>query len=252
MQVFYATAGESVWQTSSFQDLLMRRLLAGCFLALVTGCGGNGGALEPGQLSALRLYNASPDSPPVNVFLRGNQIARGLAYGHGQFYIFTQPGAFQIEVRNAADDVLLDYNASLAAAAAYTFAITGPVATPQAVFLVDDTTAAPTGSFKIRMIQLAPLGPAMDLYLTGASDDLTTATPAITGIAYTKASSYVALPVGNLRLRATQAGTKTVLWDTTDLATFTTGEGVSLFVIGASGSGGGGAPYSGQLVADHS
>ncbi len=228
----------------------MRRILVGLCLSLTAACG-NGGTLGPSSLSALRLYNASPDSPPVNVFVRGGQVSQGLAYAHGQFYVYLQAGAAPIEVRTAADDVLLAFSASFTEGAAYTFAITGPTAAQQGVMLTDDTTAAPSGSFKIRLIHLAPLGPVMDLYVTGVSDDLNSATPAITGVAYTKASSYVALPIGSLRLRATQAGTKTVLWDTTNPANFTTGQGVSLFMIGKAGSGGGGAPYSGQLVADH-
>jgi len=229
----------------------MRRFLSAVTLALLTACG-TGGTLEPTQLSAIRLYNASFDRLAVNVFLRGVILSQGLAFGHGQFHVLVQPGSTLIEVQTLTDDVLLDFTAALTAGSAYTFAFTGPTAALVPVFLLDDTTAAPTGNFKIRLIHLAPLGPAMDLYVTGVSDDLNSATPVITATAYTKASSYVNLPVGSLRLRATQAGTKTVLWDTTDPVNFTTGQGVSLFLIGKAGAGGGGAPYQGQLVADHS
>jgi hypothetical protein len=230
----------------------MRRFLAAATLALLAACG-NGGALEPTQLSAIRLYNGSFDSPAVNVFLRGTVLSQGLAFGHGQFHVFVQPGTALIEVRTVIeDDVLLDFTAALAAGSSYTFAFTGPASAQVPVFLLDDTTAAPAGNFKIRLIHLAPLGPSMDLYATGVNDDVNSATPVLTATAYTKASSYVNVPVGNLRLRATQAGTKTVLWDTRDAVNFTSGQGISLFLIGKAGAGGGGAPYQGQLVADHS
>jgi len=102
----------------------MRRFLAAATLALLAACG-NGGALEPTQLSAIRLYNGSFDSPAVNVFLRGTVLSQGLAFGHGQFHVFVQPGTALIEVRTVIeDDVLLDFTAALAAGSSYTFAFT--------------------------------------------------------------------------------------------------------------------------------
>ena len=219
-------------------------------LTLTTACG-NGGVTDPSNLSALRVYHASPDSPAIDIFLRGGAVTQGLAYGFGRLYVYVQAGTGQIEVQNnATSDVLLDYSADLAAGTPYTFALTGVAGSLQPVFLADDTTAAPSGTFKTRLIHLAPLGPPMDLYITGPADDITTATPVATGIAFSKASAYVTAPVGSKKLRLTQAGTKTVLREVGTF-TFTSGQGVSLFVIGKSGTGGGGAPYLSQLVADH-
>jgi Domain of unknown function (DUF4397) len=231
----------------------MRRSLAGWLLltlAFITACG-TGGAVEPSSVAALRVYNASPDSPPVDIFLRGGQVTQGLAYGFGRLYVLVNAGPGTIEVQNTnTADVLLDYDANLAQATPYTFAITGFTNSLQPVFLADDTTAAPQNNFKVRLIHLAPQGPPMDLYITDAAGDLTTATPVMTAIAYTKASTYVTAPIGNKRLQLTEAGTKTVLRDVGTF-TFTSGQGVTLFLIGAAGSTGGGAPYSSQLVADH-
>lgn len=218
-------------------------------LTLTAGCG-TGGVTEPTALSALRVYNASPDSPAVDIFLRGGVVTEGLAYGFGRLHAVVQPGAGVIEVRNnTTSDVLLDYSASLAAGTPYTFVITGPIASPQAVFLTDDSTAAPSGSFKVRTVNLATQAPPMDLYITSTAD-ITTATPAASAIAFTQASGYVAAPIGSQRLQLTQTGTKTVLRDVGTFD-FTSGQSVTLFVIGAAGAGGGGAPYSSQLVADH-
>jgi len=232
----------------------MRRSLVGFVVVVVLSAGcGNGGTLEPSELSAVRVFNASPDSPELNVLLRGSEIAQGLAYAHGQFYKIVQAGPGEIEVHTTiTDDVLLVYDATFVAATLYTFAITGTAGARQSIFVADDTTAAPSGNFKVRVIQLAPLGPPMDLYITDPGADLTTATPVVTGIAYTKSSAYATEPIGTKQLRATQAGTKTVLWDSTNPVTFTSGQGVTVFLIGAAGTGGGGAPYTGQLVADHS
>lgn len=229
----------------------MRHSLAGLLLALTltAGCG-NGGILQPAELSAIRVYNGSPDSPPLNFYLRGGQLTSGLAYGFGRFYVFTAAAAAAIDVQNAVGDILLDYPTTLAGGVAYTFAITGPIATPQAVFLVDDTTAASTGNFKARIIHLATLGPPVDVYITPTTD-ISTATPLATGVAFTHASAYVTAPAGTAHIQLTTTGTKTVLRDVGSI-TFPSGQGVSVFFIGKSGAGGGGAPYTSQVVADHS
>jgi hypothetical protein len=231
----------------------MRRSLVCLSLALTltatAGCG-NGDLLQPTELSAIRVYNASPDAPPVNILFRNGQIAQSLAYGFGRLYVYLAAGSASLGVQNSVGDILLDYPVTLAGGSSYTFAITGSVSALEPVLLTDDTTAAPTGSFKVRLVHLAPLGPAMDLFVTAQGADLSTATPVATGIGFKQASAYVTAPPGSVQLRLTQTGTTTVL---RDVGTFTlsSGQGVTLFLIGNAGAGGGGAPYNSQLVADH-
>jgi Domain of unknown function (DUF4397) len=226
--------------------------LSALALLLAAACG-TGGTLTPSEVTALRLYNASPDSPPVDIFLRGGQIAQGLAYAHGMFYIYVNPGTNQLlEVRdNVTDAVLLDYTASLTNGTAYTFAMTGLSGSRQGVLFTDDTSAAPAGNFKVRLLHLAPLGPAMDLYITDPGADLTTLAPLATGITYTNPSAYVTAPIGTKLIQLTQSGAKTALC-TAGPIDFTTGQSVTQFLAGAVGPAGGGAPYTCQLVADHS
>jgi hypothetical protein len=234
----------------------MRRSVGTVFtaltLSLATACG-TGGTLTPSEVSALRIFNASPDSPPANFFLRGGQIQQAVPYANGRFYIFVNPGTNQLlEVRdNVTDDVLLDYTASFTNGTAYTFAMIGIAGSRQGVLFTDDTSAAPAGNFKVRMLNLARLGPAMDLYITDPGADLTTVAPVAPGIAYPSVSAYVPAPIGNKLVQLTQAGTKTVLCSAGPIQ-FTTGQAVSQFVTGAAGASGGGAPYTCPLVADHS
>ena len=234
----------------------MRRSVGTVFsaltLSLAAACG-TGGTLTPSEVSALRLYNASPDAPLVDIFLRGGQIAQGLQYAHGRFYVYVNPGTNQLlEVRdNVSDAVLLDYTATLTNGTAYTFAMAGLSGSRQGVLFTDDTSAAPAGNFKVRLLNLAPLAPAMDVYITDPSTDLNTVTPLATGITYTNASTYVTGPIGTKLIQLTQTGAKTALC-TAGPIDFTTGQSVTQFFVGAAGSAGGGAPYTCQLVADHS
>jgi hypothetical protein len=221
-------------------------------LPLAAACG-TGGTLSPSDVAALRLFNASPDSPLTDFFLRGGQIAQGLQYAHGLFYIYVNPGTNQLlEARdNTTDAVLLDYTTSFTNGTAYTFAMIGLAGSRQGVLFTDDTSAASTGNFKVRVLNLARLAPALDLYITDPGADLTTLTPVATGIAYPTASAYFTAPIGNKLIQLTQTGTTTVLCSAGPIA-FTTGQSVSQFVTGAVGSAGGGAPYTCPLVADHS
>jgi hypothetical protein len=231
----------------------MRRPLFSWLLALTftAGCG-NSDVLDPGDRAALRLYNAVPDSPPVDIALRGAVLDQGLAFGFGRFYTYVLSGSGQIDVTNSATgDILLGHPAVLETGSAYTFAFAGTMASPQGLLFTDDTTAAPSGSFKVRMLQLAPLGPAMDLYITeAAATDIATATPVVSGLAFPLASPYVTGTAGSVRLWVTEVGTKTVLRNHGPV-TFASGQGATLFVIGKAGAGGGGAPFSTQLIADH-
>jgi hypothetical protein len=232
----------------------MRRSLVCLSLALVltatAGCG-NGGLLQPTELSAIRVTNASPDAPAVNFLFRNGELARGVPSGSGRQYVYLAAGSASLDVENSVGDILLDYPVTLAGGSAYTFAITGSVSALQPLLLTDDTTAAPSGSYKVRLVHLAPLGPAMDLYATVPNADLSTVTPVATGIGFKQASAYVTAPVANVQLRLTQTGTTTVL---REVGTFplSSGQGVTLFLYGSTGAGGGGAPYTSNLVADHS
>lgn len=219
-------------------------------LTLAAGCG-TGGTLQPNEISAVRVYNAAPDSPPLNFNLRGAQLTSGLAYGFGRFYVFVNAGDASFDVQNNVGDILLDYPTTLTGGVAYTFAVTGTLASLKPVFLVDDTTAASAGNFKVRLIHVAPLGPAMDLYIAGPTDDIATATPVVTGLSYANATAYITAPAGAVRLVLTETGSKTVLYDSGTITALTSRASVSAFLIGKAGVGGGGAPYSVQLVADH-
>jgi hypothetical protein len=191
--------------------------------------------------------HGSPDTSPLDVYNSGTLLVQGLSYASASGYFTFTTGANEVQVRQSgAVNLLLDVSPNLAPGTAYTLALIGTGGTLDSVLITDDTTTVASGVVKLRLVQLAPLGPAMDLYVTGASDDITNLTPTIAGVTYKSASPYVTPAAGSVRLRLTQAGTKTVLVDSGVLS-LTGGQALSLFVFGKAGSGGGGAPYSAQV-----
>ena len=226
----------------------MRPMLRYVLLALPLAAACNSGSTTaPSNSAELRVINASPGSPPLDIYFQGALGIDSLPYSFATAYGLVQSGASDIAVRSHGSiNLLLETTPTFETGAFYTFVVTGPIDSPTSLLLTDDTTSAASGSFKLRMLHLAPAGPAMDLYYTGPSDDIATATPIVSGLAYKGVSPYLTPAIGSGRLRVTQAGTKTVLIDSGTL-TFSNGEVGTLVVIGSSTSGGG-APYSGDLL----
>jgi hypothetical protein len=227
----------------------MKSLLGYALLALplAAGCSSSSSTVTPSNSAELRVINASPDAGPLDVYFQGQLAVDSLPFPFANPYLFVQSGAATVTVRaHGSINLLLESTPTFTTNSFYTYAVTGPSTALTSVLLTDDTTSAPAGSFKLRMVHLAPAGPAMDLYYTAPTDDISTATPIVTGLAYTQASAYLTPATGTGRLRVTQTGTKTVLIDSGTL-TLSNGEVATLFVTG-SASNGGGAPYSGQLL----
>lgn len=225
----------------------MRHRLRWTLLALPLAAACSNSTTSPANSAELRVINASPDAGTLDVYIESTLAVDSLPYAFANPYVFVQSGTIDVAVRaHNAINVLLETGPTYNTGQFYTFVVTGLAASLSAVELTDDTTAAPAGSFKLRFVHLAPAGPAMDLYYTGPSDDLSTAAPIATNIGFKGSTAYLEPAVGSSRIRVTQAGTKTVLIDSGTLA-FTNGQVSTLFVLG-SPTNGGGAPYSGELL----
>ncbi|HET7600544.1 MAG TPA: DUF4397 domain-containing protein [Gemmatimonadales bacterium] len=223
---------------------VLRVLLA---ISLALGCSNDNSGPNPADTTALRFLHASPDSPAFDTYIAGSLAVQALPYRAASSFLLLNPGAPPIQVRTSGTvNLLLETTPDLSAGTVYTLAVVGTAAALEPLLLTEDTTSAASGTIKIRMVHLAPLGPAMDLYVTGASDDIAALAPTIAGVTYKSASTYANPASGTVRLRVTEAGTKNVLVDSGSL-NLTSGQVGSLIVFGNSGTGGGGAPYSAQL-----
>jgi hypothetical protein len=225
----------------------MRHWVKCALVALPLAAACNNSTTSPANSAEVRVINASPDAGPLDFYIGGTLAVDSLPYSFGNPYLFVQSGTIDVAVRSHnAVNVLLETSPTYSTGQFYTFIAAGTSSALSAVELVDDTTAAASGLFKLRMVHLAPAGPPMDLYLTGPTDDLNAAAPIATAIAFKGTTNYLTPPVGSERIRVTQAGTKTVLIDSGTLA-FSNGQVSTLFVLGSAANGGG-APYSGDLL----
>src|SRR5882672_7225253 len=127
-------------------------------LGFLAGCGGGG------SQTRLRVVQASPDEPSLQVLVDSKNVASNLALGNSTGYLKVSSGSRMVEVRpndstDSSDDVI-NQTLSLTDGTDTTMLVANFAASVTAVVLTDDNTAPASGDFKMRLINAAPnLGP---------------------------------------------------------------------------------------------
>jgi hypothetical protein len=225
---------------------ILRIGLAAAVALGAVGCGDD--AAEPGASEArVRVVHASPDAPAVDVLVDGTAVLEGVGFGAASSYLPLEAGDRRLQVRAAGTStVVIDDQPALDDGASYTVIASGLVADISALVLRDDPTAPPAGRARLRVVHGAPSAPAVDVYVTAPGADLAGATPALTGVEFRDASSYLEVPAGSYQVRVTVAGTTQVAIDTGTLA-LAAGQVRTAIAIDAPGAG---APFGVLLLAD--
>ena len=153
------------------------------------------------QLAHIRLLNASPDTPAVDVFVNETRVAADLAFKSFTEYMPAEPGVYNIRVTpSGLNSILISLElAELMPDGIYTLAITGLNADLNIELIHDmphntpaDRAAHPVRAF-IRFINLSPYDTAFDAFLSNA--------PVVTALEYTEISDYIALQPGTYPLK---------------------------------------------------
>src|SRR5450631_647596 len=192
-------------------------LAALCAVALLlTGCNtGNGVVTLASTKSNLRILNLIPNAgAPIDVTLDDNAFASGLGFESLALYQQINAATHTVKaiVTGSVSNLILQTVLTLGEAN-YTYIMYGPITAPVGQ-LYDDTFLDPgAGKFNLRVINSAAgIGP-VDVYLTAPGADLNQVAPTVTGVAYSGLSAFGTVPIGNLQLRVTPAGSKNVIFD---------------------------------------
>lgn len=226
----------------------MRRnsLIALGIALAAAGCGSDTTAAGL-ELSRIRVVHASPDAPNLDIYLDGNREAANVPYAGASNYLPVIFGTRVVELTATGSQTPLIQSAlPVAQGTDYTLLAVNRLASIQALVLTDDNSAPAAGQAKLRIIHAAPSAPAIDVYATAPGADLASATPQIGGLAFRSASTYLSVAAGDYRVRVTQAGTKTVLFDS---GTLPLGAGVIRTIVAVDHAGGGG-PVGALLLTD--
>jgi len=197
-------------------------LTALCTIALLlTACNtGNGVVTVASTKANLRIVNLIPNAGnPIDVQLDFANFAPGLIFQSLLQYQQIDAGAHTIQavVEGAISNLILTTIATLGEAN-YTYIMFGPITAPIGQ-LYDDTFLDPgAGNFNLRAINAAAGIGGLDVYLTAPGADLNQVSPTVAGIAYAGLTAFGTVPIGNLQLRVTPAGSKKVIFDSPPVA----------------------------------
>jgi hypothetical protein len=160
-------------------------------------------------VSQVRVIDASPDAPAIDIYQSGSSLAHNLGFGTITSYIPISPGASLITANTAGSkQILTSARSRYAAAAQYTVLIGNAASSLQQTVLLDQNQSAPAGQVSLRVLdQATNLGVGIDVYLVPAGESVATIRPLLTGALFGTNSGYINLPAGIYTVVLLPAGT---------------------------------------------
>ena len=191
-------------------------------------------AAQTVAMAQLRAINASPDAPPLDIYVNGELIARRVTYGTVTGYNMVAPGDVRIQAVRAfrslsRAEAVIDQTVKLERDKSYTIAASGMMAQIKPILFNDDWVAPGKGKAKLRLVHLSTDAPALDVVATPAG--ATQSTTLVKNLAYGNASPYVLVNSGDWSFNINATGTQTPLL-TLNNKTVPEGQSASVFVIG--------------------
>jgi hypothetical protein len=174
-------------------------------LGTLTGCQA---IVSSAPEAHVRVINATPDAPRIDLYQDSNALAYNLDFGTVTSYIPLAPGAYNITANTAGTrQVLSAAKSSFTTSGQYTVLIGNNAASLQQLTLTDQSQPAPPGQTALRFINQATRVGAVDIYLVPAGQRASAASPLVTGIAFGANTGYVNVSTGTYSLDIVPTGT---------------------------------------------
>ena len=157
--------------------------------------------------SQVRIIDASPDAPGLDIYQGSSILAYDLGLGTITSYVPVTPGTYGILADIAGTRTqLVSASGSFAANSQYTVLIGNYSAALQELILKDQSIPAPTGQIDIRVIDQSTHGGAIDLYLIPTGSTILQVKPILTNVNFNANSGYFSVPAGTYTLAALPTG----------------------------------------------
>jgi len=220
----------------SLFDVLRKGLslaMAGAMAVALTGCQG---IISSQSGSQVRIIDASPDAPGLDIYQNSSAIAYNLGFGTVTSYVPIDPGTYTTSAtQSGTKQVLTSSKATFVTGAQYTVLIGNASASLQQLILKDQSQAAPSGQVALRFIDQATRISAQDIYLVPAGQKLTAVTPIYTNITFSINTGYLNIPTGTYTLVMVPTGTvpasDTIATYTGAQVTYTGGSATTIILI---------------------
>lgn len=188
---------------------LVRLATFGTMLVIVPGCGSID--VSGASVAQVRVIQASPDAPGLDVFQNATGIAYNLGFGTVTSYLQLASGASTLTA-SAADGgkTLVTSRPMLLPGRQYTAIIGNTAAGIQETVLPDQDTPAAAGKTAVRVVHEASHTGAVDVYLVPPSGKLLTTTPFLAKLSFGENHGYIEVPAGTYAVVVVPAGTATI------------------------------------------
>lgn len=156
--------------------------------------------------SYIRIMNASPNSPGLDVYLNDGLVISNLVYKQVTKYLPLKPGNYNFKVYPTGERTKPVLNTNLAIIPKFIFnaAIIGIYPEISLYPIPEPASAQSFGSSCIRVINLSPDAPKVDVSLSNG-------TKVFTAIGYKDIAVYACMPAGTYTFQISPAGSKDVI-----------------------------------------
>jgi hypothetical protein len=186
-------------------DRPARLVAALAALGTLTGCQA---IVSSAPEAHVRIVNATPDAPRLDLYQDSNALAFNLDFGTVTSYIPVSPGAYNITANTAGTrQALSSAKTTFTTSGQYTILIGNTAASLQQLTLADQRQPAPPGQIALRFIDQATRAGAVDIYLVPAGEKAKAVNPLVTSIAFGANTGYVNVSIGTYSLTMLPAGT---------------------------------------------
>jgi len=176
---------------------------------LLAACGGG----DTDRTKArLRLVNASDAYVSLDLRVEDQLRQGGVTYGTRADYVEVDPGEADSSITNSGSaTALLSFTPAVSRDKSYTVLAYGAQGALRQVLLDDNVDAPDSGRTLLRIVNAGADAGDLDVYLTGADEDLATAVPVQSRASYGVPVGPLSVNSGSWRLRVTATGSKTDL-----------------------------------------
>lgn len=153
----------------------------------------------------VRVVHASPDAPPVDVWVNGGLVFEDIAFEEITDFAAVPGGTYNVQVvpSGETEPVVIEADLDLADGTDYTVIATDFLANITATIITADGGAPVAGNAWVRFFHGSPDAPAVDIALPNGP-------VLIPSVAFQQSSAYLEVPAGEYDLEARVAGTTDV------------------------------------------
>ncbi len=156
--------------------------------------------------SYIRILHASPDAPPVDIYVNNNLIAKNLKYSQFTQYVSIMPGEYTIKVfpTNTKSNPVINTSLNIPANKIYTAAAIGKLANIS-LYPIEDPRLRPSRTrARVRFIHLSPNAPNVDITLPNGY-------PLFEDVGYKEITDYIPLKPATYTIEVRPSGSDDVV-----------------------------------------